>query len=262
MRAQDGTAYEFSGSSGPVVALVHGLGLNRHSWQWQKEALSKQYRLLTYDLYGHGESAGPPKTPSLTLFARQLRDLLDHTGVERAAIAGFSLGGMIARRFSMDYPGRVAALAILHSAHRRDDAAQKAVEARVEQAVRDGPASTADAALARWFTDRFRANNPETIGLVRQWIMANRRDVYASVYRVLADGVAELVAPNPPITAPTLVMTGEEDFGNSPEMSRAIAAEFPNSKLVILPGLRHMASAEAPELFNRELLSFLEWAAK
>ena len=92
---------------------------------------------------------------------------------------------------------------------------------------------------------------------VRRWILANRKDVYAPIYQVLVDGVTELVAPSPPIAAPTLVMTGEEDYGNSPAMSRAIAAEIPGSELVILPGLRHMAPAEAPELFNARLLAFL-----
>ncbi|MEY3080378.1 MAG: hypothetical protein RJA94_363, partial [Pseudomonadota bacterium] len=60
-----------------------------------------------------------------------------------------------------------------------------------------------------------------------------------------------------PITAPTLVMTGDEDYGNSPAMSRAIAAEIAGSELVILPGLRHMAMAEAPDLFNAKLMAFL-----
>jgi pimeloyl-ACP methyl ester carboxylesterase len=261
VRAPDGTAYEMTDGAGPCVALVHGLGLNRRSWQWLTGALPKCYRMLTYDLYGHGESADPPETPSLALFARQLRSLLDHAGVDRPAVVGFSLGGMIARRFAMDYPERTGALAILHSAHTRDVAAQRAVEARAAQVLKEGPAATVEAALERWFTDRFRASNPETMNLVRGWILANRKDVYASIYRVLAHGVAELVKPNPPIMAPTLVMTADEDYGNSPEMSRAIAAEIPNSRLVILPGLRHMAFAEAPELFNRELLSFLEQAA-
>ena len=60
----------------------------------------------------------------------------------------------------------------------------------------------------------------------------------------------------------TVVMTGDEDHGNSPEMSRAIAAEISGARLVILPGLRHMALAEAPELFNRHLLSFLDAASR
>jgi (E)-2-((N-methylformamido)methylene)succinate hydrolase len=82
-------------------------------------------------------------------------------------------------------------------------------------------------------------------------------DVYASAYEVLAHGVTELIAPDPPIAVPALVMTGDEDHGNSPEMSRAIAAEIPGASLVILKGLRHMALAEAPERFNAELLTFL-----
>jgi pimeloyl-ACP methyl ester carboxylesterase len=92
---------------------------------------------------------------------------------------------------------------------------------------------------------------------VRRWILANRKEVYAPIYQVLVDGVTELVAPSPPIACPTLVMTGDEDYGNSPAMSRAIATEIPGSELVILPGLRHMAPAEAPELFNAKLLGFL-----
>ena len=144
---------------------------------------------------------------------------MDHLGIASAAVAGFSLGGMIARRFAMDHPGMLWALAILHSAHARDEAAQHAIAARVEQARTDGPAATVEAALGRWFTDSFRTANPETMNLVRRWILANRKDVYWTVYRVLAEGVAELVAPEPPIAVPTLVMTGEEDYGNSPAMS-------------------------------------------
>lgn len=258
---KNGTAYEVFGTTGPPVVLVHGLGLNRQSWQWQVPSLSSRFRTITYDLFGHGDSAPPPETPSLTVFARQLRDLLDHLGLIEVAVAGFSLGGMIARRFAMDFPDRLWALAVLHSAHARDRAAQDAVLARARQAMMEGPAATVEAALERWFTDGFRAANPQTMDLVRGWITANRKDIYAPIYRVLADGVVELVAPEPPIQVPALVMTGEDDYGNSPAMSGAIAAEIAGSKLVILPELRHMALAENPELFNKHLLAFLDRAA-
>lgn len=252
-----GTAYEHFGNGADTVVLVHGLGLNRHSWQWQVPALAREFRVLTYDLHGHGESSVPPAQPSLTLFSEQLRELLDHNGLARAAVLGFSLGGMIARRFAMDHGERLWALGILHSAHARDQAAHDAIQARVVQAAKDGPAATAEAALGRWFTDDFRSRNPEMMDEVRRWILANRKEVYAPIYQVLVDGVTELVAPEPPISCPTLVMTGEEDYGNSAGMSRAIAAEIAGSELVILPGLRHMALAEAPELFNAKLLAFL-----
>ncbi len=94
--------------------------------------------------------------------------------------------------------------------------------------------------------------------MVRSWVKANRKEIYAPIYQVLVDGVNELVAPSPPIIIPTLVMTGDEDYGNSVEMSRAIAAEIPGSQMVVLKGLRHMALAESPELFNEKLMAFLD----
>ena len=256
-RTPRGTAYEITGSGDAAVVLVHGLGLNRQSWQWQVPALAERYRVITYDLHGHGESSLPPEWPSLTMFSDQLRELMEHLRLEKAAVLGFSLGGMIARRFAMDHPSRLWALGVLHSAHARDKAAQDAILLRVEQARAEGPAATVEAALQRWFTDDFRAANPALMNRVRSWILVNKKDVYWPIYQVLADGVAELIAPSPPIAAPTLVMTGDEDYGNSPAMSRAIAAEIPESELVILPGLRHMALAEAPALFNATLLGFL-----
>ncbi len=252
-----GTAYETFGSGANAIVLIHGLGLNRHSWQWQVPALAQTHRVITFDLHGHGESSVRPETPSLTVFSEQLNELLDHLGVAKASVFGFSLGGMIARRFAMDHGGRLEALGILHSAHARDKQAHEAIQARVVQAAKQGPAATVDAALERWFTDDFRRSHPEMMDEVRRWILANRKEVYAPIYQVLVDGVTELVAPRPAITAPALVMTGEEDYGNSPAMSRAIAAEIPGSELVILPGLRHMALAEAPELFNAHLRGFL-----
>jgi pimeloyl-ACP methyl ester carboxylesterase len=251
-----GTAYECFGR-GNTVVLVHGLGLNRHSWRWQVPSLRKENLVIIYDLHGHGESTPPSGKPSLRLFSEQLRELLDHLGVDRAAVLGFSLGGMIARRFAMDHGNRLWALSILHSPHARDKAAHDAIQRRVIQAEEEGPASTVEAALDRWFTESFRQSHPELMEKVRGWILANRKEIYAPIYQVLVDGVTELVAPRKPIACPTLVMTAEEDYGNSPSMSRAIAAEIPNAKLVILPTLRHMAMAEKPEQFNEHLLSFL-----
>ncbi len=258
-----GTRYDIAGHhhEKPVV-LVHGLGLNRQMWQWQISALASRYKVITYDLIGHGETSALSKPPSLTTFSEQLRELLDHLDVDRAAIAGFSLGGMIVRRFAMDYPDRLSALGILHSAHARDDVARKAVQERVEQARREGPAATIEAALERWFSATFRLQNTEVMDLIRTWIMANDKQIYPGNYQVLVDGVDELVAPDPPICCPTLVMTGDEDYGNSPGMSRAIAAEIPGAQLVINRGLRHMAMVEAPDTINQQLMAFFDSAWK
>ena len=257
--APDGTAFELAGpDTGPVVVLIHGLGLNRDCWQWTAPALRDRYRLLSYDLYGHGQSPPPPETPSLRLFSRQLCELMDHLGIARAALVGFSLGGMIARRVAQDAPARVNALAILHSPHRRSPAARDAILSRVAQAEREGPQATVEAALERWFTAPFRQANPEMMDLLRSWVMANDKAVYHRIYRVLAEGVDEIVAPDPPIACPALILTGDEDFGNGPEMARAIAAEMPRARTVILPGLRHMAMAEDPDAVSAPLRALLD----
>ncbi|MDP3195439.1 alpha/beta fold hydrolase [Tabrizicola sp.] len=252
-----GTSYDITGpEDAPVVVLIHGLGLTRAVWQWLAPDLT-QFRVVTYDLIGHGETAPPQGQPTLRDLADQLAALLDHLQIDRAALVGFSLGGMVARRFAQDYRDRTTALVVLHSAHKRTEKQQGAILYRVEQAREHGPEATVDLALQRWYTEAAQASRPDLMDLTRRWVLANPRDIYVKLYRILAHGVDEIVAPDPPITVPTLVLTGDEDTGNGPEMSIAIATEIPRARLVILKGLRHMALAEAPEAVNRPVVDFL-----
>ena len=257
--APDGTHYELTGPLGaPVLILIHGLGLNKDCWQWMIPAFNNSYQILSYDLYGHGGSPAPPAKPNLSLFCKQLVQLLDHCHIKKGTVIGFSLGGMIARRFAQDAQERIQALVILHSPHKRSETAQAAIIARVEQARELGPQSTVEAALERWFTESFRINNPELMNTVRVWVTKNQKEVYHTIYNVLATGITEIVAPTPALTCPALVITGEEDYGNGAEMAKAIAAEIPGAKSIILPGLRHMALAEAPETINNPIRVFLD----
>ena len=148
-------------------------------------------------------------------------------------------------------------MAILHSAHRRSEKAQAAILFRVAQADEHGPAATVELALQRWYTEACQTSRPDLMDLTRQWVLANDPKVYPKLYRILAHGVDEIVAPQPPITCPTLVLTGDEDHGNNVEMSTAIATEIPRARLVILKGLRHMALAEDPPAVNRPVVDFL-----
>ena len=255
----DGTMYSLTGpETAPVVILIHGLGLNKNCWQWMIPDLVDRYRILNYDLYGHGGSRMPNATPNLSLFSEQLADLLNHCAITNGVIVGFSLGGMIARRFAQDAPDRSKGMVILHSPHKRNMAAQTAILKRVEQARNMGPQSTIEAALERWFTDDFRAFNPKLMDTIRQWVTANPKDVYHKIYQVLATGIDEIVKPNPAVACPTLVITGSEDYGNSPDMARAIASEIEGAKSLILKKLRHMALAEAPEAVNKPVREFID----
>ncbi|ETX06574.1 alpha/beta fold hydrolase [Candidatus Entotheonella palauensis] len=255
----NGTVYEWSGpEDAPVVVLIHGLGLNRHTWQWHEAALSARYRVLNYDLFGHGESAPPPAPPTLALFSTQLCDLLDALNIERCTMVGFSLGGMINRRFALDHGDRLNALAILNSPHERSPKAQKEVEDRAAQTAQGGPAATLDATIERWFTPEFRTARPEIMALIRGWVMANDPVIYTQCRQVLARGVVELIRPAPPIVHPTLVMTAEDDSGSTPAMAHAIASEMPDAQTIIVPKLQHMALVEAPSQFTEPLLRFCD----
>lgn len=253
----NGTAYDLTGpEDAPVVALIHGLGLTRAVWQWLIPELTN-FRVLTYDLIGHGQTAPPEGQPTLKDLSDQLAGLLDHLDIDRAAVVGFSLGGMIARRFAQDHRDRTTALVVLHSAHRRTEKQQGAILYRLAQAEAEGPEATVELALQRWYTETAQTSRPDLMDLTRRWLLSNRREVYVKLYRILAHGVEEIVAPDPPLTVPTLVLTGDEDHGNNPEMSMAIAGEIPRARLVILKGLRHMALAEDPPAVNRPVTAFL-----
>ena len=253
-----GTSFDLHGpEDAPLVVLVHGLGLTRATWDDHVPALAGRFRVLTYDLCGHGKSALPDLTPSLTVLSDQLRGLLDHISAKSAAVVGFSLGGMINRRFAMDHPERVWALVIQNAPHERGVQAKKLVEDRARATEAGGPAATIDTTLARWFTPDFRARRNDVVKAVRQTVLANDRDNYTAHRLVLAAGVTELIRPDPAITHPTLIMTCENDSGSTPAMSHAIAAEIPGAKTIIVPRLQHLGLLEDPAAFVGPTLEFL-----
>lgn len=257
-KARNGTAWSLQGPEGaPVVALIHGLGLTHNTWQWHLPALMSRYRVLNYDLYGHGDSTAPPRKLDLTLFSEQLRGLMDELGIARAALVGFSLGGMINRRFALDHPNRTLALGILNSPHERGEEAQRKVEARAMDSAAGGPGANLDETIDRWFTSGFQEREPGIIEDIRRWVLANDPEHYASARRVLAFGVTELIRPAIPIRCPALVITATNDSGSTPAMTHAIAAEIPGAKSLIVPELQHMALVEDPAAFTGPLLDFL-----
>jgi pimeloyl-ACP methyl ester carboxylesterase len=254
-----GTAYDLTGpADAPVVVLIHGLGLTRDStWAAITPPLAKEFRVLRYDLCGHGETALPQGRVDLTLLSVQLIALMDALEVERAALVGFSLGGMINRRCAMDHPDRVSALAILNAPHDRGEERQRIVEAQARAAAAGGPAANLDQTLARWFTEGFRRHHAENVAQIRDIVLANDPENYAAHRQVLAEGVKELTAPVIPIRHPTLVMTCARDSGSTPAMANAIAREIPDAEAIIVPDLQHLGLIEAPDIFADILLGYL-----
>ncbi|MEM7562562.1 MAG: alpha/beta fold hydrolase [Pseudomonadota bacterium] len=257
--SRNGSVYDLTGpSDAPVIVFVHGLGLNRKVWDKFVPRFAQRYRVLNYDLFGHGETVAPPEKPNLTTFSEQLIDLLDELGIGKCSIIGFSLGGMINRRFAIDHPERLQSMAILNSPHERGDEAQKLVEQRALDSAAGGPGATLDATIERWFTKAYIEDHGDFIQTVRDWVLANDTEVYAMCREVLAFGVPELIRPKPPITHPTLVITCEHDSGSTPAMSQAIASEIEDAQVIIVPELQHMGLSENPSFFITAIDEFLE----
>ncbi len=250
------THHTIEGSGSPLI-LVHGLGMHGGMWRPLLPALAAQHTVITFDLAGHGQSPPPGDPISLGSFSEQLRRLMDALQIARTALAGFSLGGMVVRRFAVDYPERASALIVLNSAHARTEAEREAVRKRVEQAKVSGPDATIDAAIERWFTPEFRSAHPEAIAEVRAAVLAQDRAVYPNLYRVLAEGDAEIATSIATLRIPLLAMTSEYDPGNTPEMSRRMAALVPGAEVRIVPGLRHMGIWEHSQIFTDAILDFL-----
>ena len=251
------TAYDLTGpENAPVIVLIHGLGLSRNLWDAHLPAFAG-FRVLRYDLFGHGESEPPEGTASLAMYAKQIADLMDDLEIAQAHIVGFSIGGMINRRFALDYPEKVASLVILNSPHDRGEEAQKQVEERAASVREQGAFSTFDAALKRWFTPGY-LQSGDGPAKVRHWREIVDAEGYAQATWVLANGVRELIAPSPAVTAPTLVLTCENDSGSTPKMTIDIAAEIAGSETIIIPRLQHLGLMEDPDVFTNPIVKFIE----
>ena len=251
-----GTAFSLTGPpDAPVVAFVHGLGLCRHVFDAMLPAF-RDYRVLSYDLFGHGQSDPVTGQASLEVFADQLVDFCDDFDLPGVHVVGFSIGGMINRRFALDRGSYLKSLVILNSPHDRGEHAQEAVEARARSVRDQGAFSTFDDALKRWFTPKHLATG-DGPALVRKWREQVDAESYAQTAWVLAHGVRELTGRHGEITAPTLVMTSENDSGSTPAMAHDIAAEIPGAETIIVPRLQHLGLMEHPDAFTKPILHFL-----
>ena len=150
-RTPAGTSYLETGHGHPVV-LIHGVGLNKEMWGGQIVGLAPHYRVIAYDMLGHGASPRPDPDAGLPGYAAQLLELLDHLGVPHATVIGFSMGGLVARAFALHFPQHLSGMVILNSVFNRSPQQRAGVIARTSQAAEHGPDANAAEALSRWFS--------------------------------------------------------------------------------------------------------------
>lgn len=256
---QAGTCYQVMGQGRPVV-LIHGVGLNKDMWGGQVVGLSGQYQVIAYDMLGHGASPRPPANIDLKGYAEQLLELLDHLQLQRVAVIGFSMGGLIARAFALHFPQRLDALVVLNSVFNRSEQQRAGVIERTAQAAEYGPDANAEAALSRWFSLEYQGANPAQIQALRQTLAQNDPQGYLTTYSLFATQDMYRADDLGTLNVPTLIATGELDPGSTAQMARQLAEQIPGAQVAVLEHQRHMMPMESPRLVNQMLLAFLDRA--
>ncbi|MFJ8782108.1 alpha/beta fold hydrolase [Streptomyces sp. NPDC102476] len=239
--------------TGPDLVLLHGVGLDRSMWERCLPALAERHRVRVVDLRGHGTSPAAAPGVSLPELAADVAALLDGP----AHLVGFSLGALIAQQLAAVRPELTASLTLVSSVAGRSREERAAVARRRERAVADFEAS-ALAAVDRWFSPTWRTSEPELARSVLTTLLKNDRTSYLACYDVFATADAALWPRLPDITAPTLAVTGEDDPGSTPAMSRLLAERIPGARAVIVPGTRHLLPLERPEDLVEAILHHTE----
>lgn len=248
-------AYSIEGE-GPPLFLIHGIGAARNTWRKAMPVLTPHFSVVTYDLRGHGESPMPEQPFGFDELVADLEAVRVKTGFEAAHFAGHSLGGMIGPAYARAFPGRVQSLGLLSTAAFRteDDSAKVkgVVKAMRSQSVPEILATLAN----RWFTDAFIATSPEVVQARMDQVVGTDAEIFLNVFDIYAG--TEMAPWLYEITAPSLVLTGENDGGCPPRLNELIAAAMPRAELVVLPEVKHSIMLECGDVVAQHMLSFIK----
>jgi 3-oxoadipate enol-lactonase len=237
----------------PVLMLGNSLGTSRAVWDLQAAALATRFRLLRYELPGHGGSAAPAGPYSIEQLGAGVLALLDEHGIERAAYCGISLGGMIGMWLAANSPDRIAALGLVcTSAHLPPASGWLA---RIDQVRAGGMGLVREQSLMRWFTPEFVRREPDLVAAFGADL--ERTDV--SGYAGCCAAIAEM-DQRPllgAIVAPTLVICGAEDPATPPAHGALIASAIREGQLRVIRRAAHLANVAASGEVTNRLLGHL-----
>jgi 3-oxoadipate enol-lactonase len=227
---------------GPALVLVNSLGTDFRLWDAFLPHLAPGWRVLRWDLAGHGLSDPMDGRCTIARHADDLARLMDAHGIGRAAVFGVSVGGQIGQQIAATRPGRVRGLVAADTAARIGDAATWA--ARIAAVRETGLAGMAETVLERWFPAAWRDENPAELALWRMMLTRQSPEGYIATCEALRD--ADLTEQSRTIIAPTLVIAGLEDGSTPPDLVRGLAALVPGARLAEIPGAGHLPMADAP----------------
>ncbi len=247
-------AFNDQGTGLPLV-LLHAFPLNRSMWEDQEKALSSQFRVITIDLRGHGESDAPLWHYTLNQAADDIRGLLDHLSIKQAVFIGLSMGGYISFAFYRKYAERVKALVLADTRAQADTEDGKRARFEMAQiAYKQGARAIADIMVPKLLSPTTIQTRPELVQRVRAMIEGNQVSGIAGDLMAMAER-ADSQPLLPRISCPTQIIVGERDIPTPLSDAQLMADRIPNASLAVMPGAGHLSNLEQPELFSEAIRS-------
>lgn len=244
------------GERGPLVVLLHGVGLNADIWQPQAEALAASHRVYAIDLPGHGGSACLPGGAELDDFAARILATMEGLGDGPVLLAGHSMGALVTLAVAFAAPERIQGIVALNAVYCRTEAARAAAEARADVLEKSGVTASIEATIARWFGPDDAARHDSHANVLRAMLDTVDPVGYARAYRIFATQDRAFEGRLQDLAMPALFLTGAEDPNSTPDMARAMAREAAKGEALIVPDARHMAGFVTPAPVNAALADF------
>jgi pimeloyl-ACP methyl ester carboxylesterase len=238
----------------PLV-FIHGVGLDHQMWSPQIDNLN-EFSTITYDLIGHGKTPNIKEKLTLKDFSEQLLDILDYINIDKINLVGFSLGSLIALDFASSYQNKIEKLILIGTTYKRSEQERSLVLDRYNQAKLNKPISKQ--ALKRWFSDDYLKKNPKTYDLFMNILTKNPEDHknFLKAYEIFANHKDDEQTIQK-ISSNTLVMTGSEDLGSSPAMSKQLVKELVKSSYKEIKNGKHLCSIECADDVNMNIRNFI-----
>ncbi len=246
-------------SDRPTVVLIHGLSETGKVWWRQESFLEPSMRTISYDIRGFGDSPTGDADGTVGQMAGDLRELLDASASAPAWLVGFSMGGVIAQRFALDFPELTKGLILIASSSAVGRGGQEFFHHRIEQVNKGGLESLAETndsdARGCFYTD-----NEELINEYKELRVGAVKDPAGylnACHAMLGVGENPLTPELSAISVPTSVIAGEHDPYCPPKASKMISDAIPGAELTIIEGVGHCMQFEASDQLNAHIANFI-----
>ena len=243
-------AVSLSGNpDGFPLILVHALGVDHSTWELVAAPLRATHRIVAIDLVGHGLSdvreIGGGRLQTIDRMADDVEQVVRGLGIETADFAGVSIGGMIGQVLGARNPAWLRRLVIMCTGFRTPPEVYPALDQRIATVRSEGMESQVELMLSRWFTPGFREQALSALDQVAAVIRTTPVEGFAAACEAMKS--LDMTDKLKDIQVPTLVASGAQDAGATPEIGRAIAAAIPGARFELLDPSSHMAPIEAAD---------------